>query len=198
MPGGVCDPQQWLLMDQILHKHGNGMSKIITRQTFQFHSVIKHHRKHIIQDINRPLLDTLVVCRDVNRSVSLTQSLWPFVYLIPLQGYTSLGHSSTFKTTHPNLPVRNGRQRIFGPQTTFDENPATGDGSRTLSHDTENFACPERYIILSRYPFPDALCAFSLGLLSRSPLQMILAPLRLWMGKEDSSDSTSPLGVGWV
>ena len=71
MPGGVCDPQQWLLIDQIADEHGNGTFKITTRQTFQFHGVIKRHLKPAIQDINRALLDTLAACGDVNRLVSL-------------------------------------------------------------------------------------------------------------------------------
>ena len=75
MPGGVCNPQQWLLMDQISDEHGNGTFKITTRQTFQFHGVIKRHLKPAIQDINRALLDTLAACGDVNRLVSLARSL---------------------------------------------------------------------------------------------------------------------------
>lgn len=67
MPGGVCTPEQWLIMDQIADEHGNGSLKITTRQTFQFHGVIKRHLKSAIQDINRALLDTLAACGDVNR-----------------------------------------------------------------------------------------------------------------------------------
>ncbi|KAI0741545.1 sulfite reductase subunit beta [Daedaleopsis nitida] len=69
MPGGVCKPDQWLIMDQISDEHGNGTFKITTRQTFQFHGVIKRHLKSAIQDINRALLDTLAACGDVNRNV---------------------------------------------------------------------------------------------------------------------------------
>ena len=69
MPGGVCAPDQWLIMDQIADEHGNGTYKITTRQTFQFHGVIKRHLKSAIQDINRALLDTLAACGDVNRYV---------------------------------------------------------------------------------------------------------------------------------
>jgi sulfite reductase (NADPH) hemoprotein beta-component len=69
MPGGVCTPQQWLQMDQIADEHGSGTFKITTRQTFQFHGVIKRHLKPAIQDINRVLLDTLAACGDVNRCV---------------------------------------------------------------------------------------------------------------------------------
>ncbi|KAH9940933.1 sulfite reductase subunit beta [Epithele typhae] len=69
MPAGVCLPEQWLIMDQIADEHGNGTYKITTRQTFQFHGVIKRHLKSAIQDINRALLDTLAACGDVNRNV---------------------------------------------------------------------------------------------------------------------------------
>ncbi|KAI0343116.1 sulphite reductase hemo protein, beta subunit [Trametopsis cervina] len=72
MPGGVCSPEQWLVMDQIADEHGNGTLKITTRQTFQFHGVIKRHLKKAIQDINRALLDTLAACGDVNRNVTTT------------------------------------------------------------------------------------------------------------------------------
>lgn len=67
MPGGVCTPKQWLQMNQIADEHGNGTFKITTRQTFQFHGVIKKHLKPAIQEINRVLLDTLAACGDVNR-----------------------------------------------------------------------------------------------------------------------------------
>jgi sulfite reductase (NADPH) hemoprotein beta-component len=67
MPGGICKPDQWLQMDQIADEHGCGTFKITTRQTFQFHGVIKKHLKPAIQDINRALLDTLAACGDVNR-----------------------------------------------------------------------------------------------------------------------------------
>ncbi len=67
MPGGVCRPEQWLAMDQISDEHGNGTFKLTTRQTFQFHGVIKRHLKPTIQAINRALLDTIAACGDVNR-----------------------------------------------------------------------------------------------------------------------------------
>ncbi|KAL6304499.1 sulfite reductase subunit beta [Sparassis latifolia] len=69
MPGGVCRADQWLVMDRIADEHGCGTFKITTRQTFQYHGVIKRHLKPAIQDINRALLDTLAACGDVNRNV---------------------------------------------------------------------------------------------------------------------------------
>ncbi|KAG8901668.1 hypothetical protein FRC00_005539 [Tulasnella sp. 408] len=69
MPGGVCDPKQWLAMDRIADERGNGTFKLTTRQTFQFHGVIKKHLKPAIQGINKALLDTIAACGDVNRNV---------------------------------------------------------------------------------------------------------------------------------
>ncbi|KAF8479748.1 sulfite reductase subunit beta [Russula ochroleuca] len=69
LPGGVCSPAQWLAMDQISDEHGSGNFKLTTRQTFQFHGIIKKHLKPSMQAINRSLLDTLAACGDVNRNV---------------------------------------------------------------------------------------------------------------------------------
>ncbi|CAG8669402.1 2104_t:CDS:2, partial [Acaulospora colombiana] len=69
MAGGVCKPAQWLDMDRIADEHGNGTFKLTTRQTFQFHGVIKKHLKPAIQAINKALLDTIAACGDVNRNV---------------------------------------------------------------------------------------------------------------------------------
>lgn len=69
MPGGVCTPEQWLHMDRIADEHGNGTFKLTTRQTFQFHGIVKAHLKPAMQAINRSLLDTIAACGDVNRNV---------------------------------------------------------------------------------------------------------------------------------
>jgi sulfite reductase (NADPH) hemoprotein beta-component len=37
MSGGVCQPEQWVAMDEISDKWGNETFKLTTRQTFQFH-----------------------------------------------------------------------------------------------------------------------------------------------------------------
>ncbi|CAL1714966.1 unnamed protein product [Somion occarium] len=93
MPGGVCSPKQWLQMDQIADEHGCGTFKITTRQTFQFHGVIKRHLKTAIQDINRALLDTLAACGDVNRNV--TVSAIPSLSKLHAQVYKFAGDVST-------------------------------------------------------------------------------------------------------
>ncbi|KAL5531623.1 hypothetical protein ACEPAG_4500 [Sanghuangporus baumii] len=69
LPGGVSTPEQWLSMDQIADEHGNGTFKITTRQTFQFHGVLKMCLKKTVREINRALLDTVAACGDVSMNV---------------------------------------------------------------------------------------------------------------------------------
>jgi len=69
LPGGVATPQQWIQMDDIANTYGNKTMKLTTRQTFQFHGVIKRNLKKAMQAINRALMTTLAACGDVNRNV---------------------------------------------------------------------------------------------------------------------------------
>ena len=69
LPGGVATPQQWVQMDDIATNLGNQTMKLTTRQTFQFHGVVKGKLKPAMQAINRALMTTLAACGDVNRNV---------------------------------------------------------------------------------------------------------------------------------
>ncbi|WP_077622299.1 assimilatory sulfite reductase (NADPH) hemoprotein subunit [Sediminibacillus massiliensis] len=68
-PGGVATPEQWLTMDDIANKYGNGTLKLTTRQTFQMHGILKWNMKKTMQEINNALYDTIAACGDVNRNV---------------------------------------------------------------------------------------------------------------------------------
>ncbi len=69
LPGGVLTPQQWLALDQLAHTHANETLRLTTRQTFQFHGVLKGNLKPTIQKINETLIDTIAACGDDNRNV---------------------------------------------------------------------------------------------------------------------------------
>ena len=69
LPGGVSTPQQWIQMDDISTSLGNETMKLTTRQTFQFHGVVKGKLKPAMQAINRALMTTIAACGDVNRNV---------------------------------------------------------------------------------------------------------------------------------
>ncbi len=69
LPGGVCTPEQWTALDGLAHQHANGTLRLTTRQTFQFHGILKGDLKPTIQGMDRALLDSLAACGDVNRGV---------------------------------------------------------------------------------------------------------------------------------
>jgi sulfite reductase (NADPH) hemoprotein beta-component len=69
LPGGVCTPSQWLQLDRIAKDYANGTLRLTTRQTFQYHGVIKSNLKTTMKAIDAALLDTLAACGDVNRNV---------------------------------------------------------------------------------------------------------------------------------
>ncbi|CAG8974390.1 hypothetical protein HYALB_00010641 [Hymenoscyphus albidus] len=69
LPGGVATPLQWIQMDDISNNFGNETMKLTTRQTFQFHGVVKTKLKSAMRGINQSLMTTIAACGDVNRNV---------------------------------------------------------------------------------------------------------------------------------
>lgn len=69
IPGGVATPEQWLVMDELAQKYGNGTLRMTTRQTFQMHGILKWNLKQAIREMNDALMTTLAACGDVNRNV---------------------------------------------------------------------------------------------------------------------------------
>ena len=67
--GGVATPSQWLQMDAVSSSYGNETMKLTTRQTFQFHGVVKTKLKSAMRGINKALMTTIAACGDVNRNV---------------------------------------------------------------------------------------------------------------------------------
>lgn len=53
LPGGVCQPHQWLAMDRLSDEYGNSTMKVTTRQTFQLHGILKRNVRKSIQAMNR-------------------------------------------------------------------------------------------------------------------------------------------------
>ncbi len=69
LAGGVCRPEQWTGLDDVARTWGDGTLRLTTRQTFQFHGVLKRDLKRAIQGIHETLLDTIGACGDGNRGV---------------------------------------------------------------------------------------------------------------------------------
>jgi sulfite reductase (NADPH) hemoprotein beta-component len=69
LPGGICTPEQWLQIDALARQHGGDTLRLTTRQTFQFHWVLKDSLRPLIQGLHEVLLDTIAACGDDARGV---------------------------------------------------------------------------------------------------------------------------------
>ncbi len=72
IPGGRVSPQQWLQLNEIARERANGTIRLTTRQTIQFHGIIKGNLRPALSAVNDALLDTIAACGDVNRNVMCT------------------------------------------------------------------------------------------------------------------------------
>jgi sulfite reductase (NADPH) hemoprotein beta-component len=69
LPGGRATPQQWLVLDRLADEVASPSLRLTTRQTFQFHGVLKGNVKKLVQGMHTVLLDSIAACGDVNRNV---------------------------------------------------------------------------------------------------------------------------------
>ncbi|TLU64362.1 assimilatory sulfite reductase (NADPH) hemoprotein subunit [Thalassotalea litorea] len=75
MPGGVISPAQWLAIDTFADDHTSyGSIRLTTRQTFQFHGVLKPKIKLMHQTLNKIGIDSIATAGDVNRNVLCTSN----------------------------------------------------------------------------------------------------------------------------
>src|SRR3954471_11424753 len=59
LPGGKLTADQYLAMDDLAGRYANGTLRITTRQSFQFHGIVKGDMKAIMAGINDTLVTTL-------------------------------------------------------------------------------------------------------------------------------------------
>src|SRR5262245_28953362 len=69
LPGGKMTGKQYLALDDIAGERGNATLRLTTRQSIQFHGIIKTDLRPAIAGMNAALISTLGACGDVNRNV---------------------------------------------------------------------------------------------------------------------------------
>ncbi|CAM3694284.1 assimilatory sulfite reductase (NADPH) hemoprotein subunit [Rheinheimera salexigens] len=73
LPGGIISPKQWLALDQFAADNTlYGSIRLTTRQTFQFHGVLKPNIKPMHQFLHHIGIDSIATAGDVNRNVLCT------------------------------------------------------------------------------------------------------------------------------
>jgi len=76
VPAGSLTPKQWLGVEKIALERANGTIRLTTRETIQYHGVLKGNLKPLMQGLHAQLLDTIAACGDVNRNVITTVAPW--------------------------------------------------------------------------------------------------------------------------
>lgn len=75
LPGGIITPKQWLAIDKFAEEKSlYGSIRLTTRQTFQFHGVLKPNIKLMHQTLNQVGIDSIATAGDVNRNVLCTSN----------------------------------------------------------------------------------------------------------------------------
>jgi sulfite reductase (NADPH) hemoprotein beta-component len=69
IPGGVIPAAQYLAFDDLATRYGNNTLRITSRQSFQWHGIVKAGLGPLMRGINEALSSTLAACGDVNRNV---------------------------------------------------------------------------------------------------------------------------------
>lgn len=69
LPGGRATAEQWRVLDQLAGEISSPSLRLTTRQTFQFHGILKGNVKPLIKRMHKVLLDSIAACGDVNRNV---------------------------------------------------------------------------------------------------------------------------------
>jgi sulfite reductase (NADPH) hemoprotein beta-component len=115
VPGGVITREQYLALNKLADERANGTLRLTTRQSIQFHGVIKSNLKPALRQIDSVLLDTIAACGDVNRNVMCT----PNEFLSPI--YAQAEQTARDISTHL-LPRTHAWREIFidGEQVTAD------------------------------------------------------------------------------
>jgi sulfite reductase (NADPH) hemoprotein beta-component len=76
VPSGILTPAQYLAADKMARERGNGTLRLTTRQTIQFHGILKSNLRPLIQGLHQEMLDTIAACGDVNRNVCASVDPW--------------------------------------------------------------------------------------------------------------------------
>ena len=72
IPGGVLSSTGYLVYDALATKYGNQTLRLTSRQSIQFHGVVKAGLGPLMRELNQAMMDTLAACGDVNRNVMST------------------------------------------------------------------------------------------------------------------------------
>ena len=69
LPAGVVPAAQYIAFDKLATAYGNDTLRITSRQSLQWHGVVKSGLRALVKGLNDALITTIAACGDVNRNV---------------------------------------------------------------------------------------------------------------------------------
>lgn len=69
LPGGQLTAEQYLIHDRLASQYANDTLRITTRQTFQFHGILKGDLRATLLELNEAFVTSLGACGDIVRNV---------------------------------------------------------------------------------------------------------------------------------
>ena len=76
IPAGIVTPKQWLKIEKLAIERANHTIRLTTRETVQFHGILKGNLQPLMQGLHADLMDTIAACGDVNRNVIASADPW--------------------------------------------------------------------------------------------------------------------------
>ncbi len=102
VPAGILSPKQWLKVEKLAVERANHTIRLTTRETVQFHGILKGNLKPLMQGLHDDLLDTIAACGDVNRNVIATADPWRRDLYAAVSDLAR-GHLGASAAAHPRL-----------------------------------------------------------------------------------------------
>lgn len=73
--GGRVSPEQYLRLDKLANEYANKTIRLTTRQTIQFHGLLKGNVRNLIRQLDQVGLSSIGACGDINRNVMCYSNL---------------------------------------------------------------------------------------------------------------------------
>ena len=114
VPAGSLTPKQWLGVTKIALERANGTIRLTTRETIQYHGVLKGNVRPLMQGLHAELLDTIAACGDVNRNVIATTYPWQRALSGELRGLSQAISTHLLPKTRAWHEIWIGEEKVSG------------------------------------------------------------------------------------
>jgi len=127
IPGGIVSAAQYLAFDDLASKHGNSTLRVTTRQTFQWHGVVKTGLGPVMRGIHEALATTIASCGDVVRNVLAppTPSLDPLLPQLQADAARLSAELAPKQTAYHEIWINGTELKL--PSETGERKPETGN-----------------------------------------------------------------------